>query len=136
MIKKGKKRGQTFSLDLVFGVIIFLVASSLFYYNLRYVPEDKLTEQLRVAEESIFNNLDFNPKDYDKNHGTSYAFLDGYRIDEIKLTNFAAYINSDNSKNYPVMKNILLWNIVTSYEIDLCIFFEDENDNIVRINNF
>src|SRR3989344_8781535 len=124
-----KKRGQIFSIDLVFAVMIFLIAVALFYVNFRLVPEQRVERRLDIDPNFLFQNIEENTKIYDKNYQTEISFLNGFKVNEANLTNFA---NID----YKDFKEILFTNILVSgLDVDACLYFTNRSGFIVPINN-
>ncbi len=104
------RRGQAWSIDLVVGVLIFLLVIGLFYSLLsRNVNDD--TTQIKIESESIANRLSDN---------SEYSLLENGEINSDKIKDFSNK-NIDQLKAELGVKN------------DFCIFFEDDAGHIIPI---
>ncbi len=124
-----KKRGQIFSIDLIFAVIIFLIAVALFYANFSFIPEQRVERRLQIDPDFLFQNIEENTKVYDQNHGKETSFFFDFKIDDNKLIEFT-------EMNYKDFKDILFQNIlVTGLDVDACLYFTNRSGFIVPIDN-
>lgn len=104
------RRGQAWSVDLVVGVLIFLLVIGLFYSLLsRNINDD--TTQLKVESETVANKLSDN---------TMNSLLTNGEVDPEKMKTFTEKEISELKAELGVNN-------------DFCIFFEDDTGNIVPI---
>jgi len=109
--------------------MIFLIAVALFYVNFKYIPEQRVERRLDIDPNFLFQNIEENTKIYDKNYQTETSFLNNFKIEEDKLTNFSKI-------KYEYFKNMLFQNIlVTGLEVDACLYFTNKSGFIVPIDN-
>lgn len=107
------KKSQMIGLDIIVSILILLLAIGLIYYFI--ISPERRSQQILELEESFFlanlkNNLQESP---------AYNFLDGYKIDETKLSAFASLPDGD-------IKRFMLEDLgVNNENYDICLFFED-----------
>ena len=113
MIKNLNKKSQSWSLDIVLGVIIFFAAFVVFYTLVGSKPEAKvsdLKEEASVVLKQIVSD------------NKLYKIVDGNELNNSKLSNLKN-ISYDELK-----RNMRL-------QGDFCIYLEDEQGRIVLINS-
>ena len=104
------RRGQAWSVDLVVGVLIFLLVIGLFYSLLsRNVNDD--TTQLKIESETVANKLSDNAES---------SLITNGEVDLEKVKTFT-------EKGIEKLKADL------GVSNDFCIFFEDDAGNVVPI---
>lgn len=110
-------RGQAWSIDLVIGVLIFLLVIGLFYVLLMK-NFNKDTTELQIASETIATKIidDKTPA------AGGVGIIKDERIDKNALEDLAG-------KDYETLKKEFG---ITS---DFCIFLEDEDGNVINITN-
>lgn len=102
--------GQTWSIDVVIGVLVFLLVLGVFYALLMNNAQTDTTE-LKIASETIAEKL---------TSDTETGIVSGEAIDQEKLRAFAM-------EEYARLKQEL------GVNTEFCVFFEDENGNVVNI---
>lgn len=109
------RRGQAWSVDLVVGVLIFLLVIGLFYSLLsRNVNDD--TTQLKVESETIANKL----SDDTENSLIKNGEVDSEKLKELKTKTLSPGDIEDLKAELGISN-------------DFCVFFEDNEGNIVPI---
>lgn len=117
----GLKKGQMIGLDIIVSILILLLAIGLVYYFI--MSPERRSQQILELEESFFltnfkNNLHKNP---------AYNFLDGYKVNEAKLSAFASLPDSG-------IKRFMLEDLgINNESYDMCLFFEDSGE-IIPVN--
>jgi len=104
--------GQSWSIDVVIGVLIFLLVIGVFYAILTNNTKEDTTD-LKISSETVAEKLTSDP---------DVGFVTDESIDETKLWAFA-------EKEYLTLKKEL------GVNQEFCVFFEDENGNIINITN-
>ena len=112
------KRGQTWSLDALIGVGLFVIAAILLFYYLGNLETGK--KPLEVVEKDATKLADLLSS---SKYNTTIAFLIGTTVDSSKLFNISAF--SDVS--YDALKNQF------GLQSDFCVYFEDKDGNVIPI---
>lgn len=119
MLKKRiNKKAQTWSLDLIIGIVVFLLLIVIVYSLLATVPED----QVRLRQDADKANARFNRGVAQEN--SLPAIFDG---DEINETELIALFN-DNSRYEEFKSNL-------GIESEICIVLVDELGGIVELDD-
>ena len=108
-----KSKGQAWSIDVVIGVLIFLIVIGLFYVLL-IGNFKKDTTELQIASETIATKI-VAPK------GTGVGIMNNNQIEKDTLLNY--------TNDYEGLKSAL------GVSSDFCIFLEDEEGNVINISN-
>lgn len=106
------KKSQSWSIDIIFGVIIFIVAFFVLYIVLSEDPAGKLN-RLREEASSIIRQLV---------SGDELRIVDGTVVNVTKASNLKNTQYDELKRRFRV-------------EGDFCIYMEDSKGNIVIINN-
>lgn len=133
-----KKRGQTFSVDLIIGMAIFVITLIFFFNYTKDLtkPEEK---KLLIEGEFVFNNLEYGIKE------DNIKFLENYKVSEEKLINFAekSYfqdsdgdgISDKDTQKYYVLGNFPMEGFK---KIEFCIYFtkvDGSNEVVIPVNS-
>lgn len=113
-----KKRGQTWSIDLVLGVVIFILVVAVFYTLIIREPEPRASS-LQEKAEFISNRLDA-----DVGTEVSYAIVKDKDIDASGVQQLI-----QEGADYQELKEKL------GLDEDFCIYLEDENGNVVPMED-
>lgn len=109
------KKGQSFSMDIMIAVGVFVLAFIAFYFFISAPPKEvktaTLTEEGELAVKAITES-----------ETSNISFISDNTIDEAKLQEVA-------SKDYAELKHDL--GLVS----DFCIHFEDEKGNLINISD-
>ena len=126
--RKGKKRkkevsrvaskSQTWSLDILIAVSVFVVGIIIFFYIVTYTGDGSLAEDLAAESELIPEKL-ISP---DETSAEDIVIVIGNKVDDGRLKTFI-------SNDYEEVKSQL------GIRSDFCIHFEDEEGNIVDLND-
>ena len=108
---KRMKQGQTWSIDAVVAVVIFILAAMLMFYLLGPAGNDRSAARLASEAEKL-------PGVLSASSNLSVIFVHGSKVDVTKL---GEIINL----TYSHLKSLL------GMESDFCIYFEDEKGNLV-----
>ncbi len=111
-----RKRGQTWSIDLVLGVVIFTLVVTVFYTLITKEAQPG-TDTLQRDAEMISNKLDAGT-----GTATQYAIIKDRTIDSTKVNNL-------KDADYQTLKDYL------GVDEDFCIYVEDENGNVVPLGD-
>ena len=120
--RKGVKvipsKSQTWSVDIMLAVMIFIAGVIIFFYIVSYSGDkdvvDKLTAESEIIPERIISS--------DEDTANGSTFVIGNKVDNERL-------ELVSSAPYDVLKDEM--GIVS----DFCIHFEDENGNLVNIGD-
>src|SRR3989338_46406 len=110
---KISKKSQSWSIDVVLGVIIFFAAFMIFYFLLSSKPDTKVS-RLKKDGGAVVEQI--------ASDEAIYKIVDGYELNASKLGQL-------KNITYEELKKML------RIEGDFCIYLEDEKGNIVLINN-
>jgi hypothetical protein len=117
-VKRGNEtmeRAQVWSIDVLLAVVIFIAIIIIFYTTINYQKTPGL-DTIKTDPEKIRVELERNPE---------LAFLKESEISYDKLQNFT----NEVATNYSGVKQKL------GIQGDFCIFYEDENGNIIRLKD-
>ena len=113
-----KKEGQTWSVDAIVAVAVFVVAVIAFFWALTYLGESQKLKQLAQSGESLSETVSVSGSD----NSTRIPFVqENNVVNEEKLMEFS-------NKSYEQLKNEL------GLVHDFCIHFEDEYGNLINIS--
>jgi hypothetical protein len=119
-MNKQNKQAQIFSLDTIIGVVIFLVVFTIFFGIISKNAENEGVQGLSNQGEQLINQMTIAQGDGAQN---KILIIDNGQLDEDKLQNFA------DTFDYDTLKTEL------GIDGEFCIFFEDENGNIVDMSD-
>ena len=105
------KKGQTWSIDAVVAVVIFILAAMLMYYLLGPASNDRRAARLESEAGTL-------PGILSASGNLSVIFVQGTKVDENRLGEMIKL-------TYSNLKSLL------GVESDFCVYFEDEKGNIV-----
>jgi hypothetical protein len=125
---KNMKKAQIMTFDFSSSIIIFLIFLVLFVglFVFSQKNEKKPDFEVEYVFANLENNLQFGPAERD--------FFADYRVDKIKLENFASAIGSGSINPYVigiVGQSHGIGLDETSY--DICLYFTDNNKDILTI---
>lgn len=109
-----KRKAQALSLDLIMAIFVFTLILIGFFYIVTNMAQNKRIVQVKEENEYISRLFEEN--------ASAYSFIQGNRVLYPLLANLTG-------KNYTDLKTEL--GILN----DFCIYFVDENNNLVKINN-
>lgn len=109
------KKSQTWSLDALIAMALFMVAIMAFFYITSYSATSKKTESIEQESQTL-------PESLLAEGNESKGFVIDNRINPEKLSEFA------NQSYDEIKKNLGIKN-------DFCIHIEDENGFLILINN-
>ncbi len=115
-MKKVNSKSQTWSIDILIAVSIFIVALIVLFYFLN-TPSDQEYSNLQKESDSLPGSIISS----ESSSATDITFVVGNEVDRERLKNFT-------SKNYTQIKNEL------GLSGEFCIHFEDEEGRLVDIN--
>ena len=118
VVKKLLKKGQNWSLDLVLGIIIFLLVLGVFYLLLSKSSSTDI-KGMKDKGNSVLNFLDSDKSD------SSFAFIQG---NSVNITKLETLYNSPDE--YEKLKQDL------GLTGDFCIVLEDSNGRIVVLGDY
>lgn len=117
-VSKVASKSQTWSLDVLIAVSIFVVGIIIFFYIINFTGDGSLAEDLASESELIPEKL-ISP---DESSAGDIVIIIGNKVDDDRLRTFI-------SKDYESIKSQL------GVRSDFCIHFEDEEGNIVDLND-
>lgn len=117
-VSKVASKSQTWSLDVLIAVSVFVVGIIIFFYIITYTGDGSLAEDLATESEIIPEKL-ISP---DEANAEDIVIIIGNKVDDDRLKTFI-------SKDYDSIKSQL------GVRSDFCIHFEDEDGNIVDLND-
>jgi hypothetical protein len=125
---KNMKKAQIITFDFSSSIIIFLIFLVLFIglFLFTQKSEKKLDFEVEYVFANLENNLKYGPADSD--------FFADYRVDKIKLENFATAIGPGSINQYVIGifgQSHGIGLDETSY--DVCLYFTDNNNSILTI---
>jgi hypothetical protein len=109
------RKAQTWSTDALVGVALFIIAAILVYYLLGPVKDREQQKNIEDDSKKIPNSLGS-----DQNFTSTFIY--NSKVDEAKLIGVS-------NLSYESLKNNL------GVSSDFCIYFEDENGNLVPIGD-
>jgi hypothetical protein len=118
--KKDKMKAQIFSLDTIVGVVIFLVIFTIFFAVLSRNAQDDTTSVLSEEAELLVNKLTKNDPALIDSERDINIVEDG-NLNDKKIDDLVG-------KDYEELKSLL------GVKGDFCIYFEDENGNIINMS--
>ncbi len=109
------KKGQTVSLDTMLAVLLFVVAVIMLFYLSGPASKNRQSERLESESRTM-------PATLSSQQNDSGSFVEGTKVNDEK-------IEQVSNLSYEVLKAQL------GLESDFCIYFEDEQGNLVPIKN-
>lgn len=107
------KKAQTWSTDVIIGVVLFFVAVILLFYLTGPIAENRRAAKLQSESEKL-------PSLLSSRQNLTAAFIDGSKVDVGKLAG-ASIISYENLKS------------LLGIESEFCVYFEDEKGNVVPV---
>ena len=107
------KKSQTWSLDIIIAVSVFLIAFTLFYMLISQKPADEVVTVLTEESQVVVKSLESEQQET--------SFIKGNELDEDALEEF-------KDLDYEKTKAAL------GIKSDYCIHFEDEEGNIINVS--
>ncbi len=108
------RKAQVISLDLVLAILVFVGIIATFFYVVSLFSFQSQTSNVQRQGEDLPRFLQQNV--------SSFGFIEDNQIDLQK-------INSFSNMDYAQLQKAL------GLSVDFCIYFEDENGNIIPVNN-
>ncbi len=108
------KKGQTFSLDLLIGLTVFLIIFISIFGFVTYISQESVPSKLKEESETILSSIEA--------QNSPVGFIENNLINPDKLNTIA------HPDSYERMKGV----IGTKY--NFCIYFEDETGHILNFN--
>jgi hypothetical protein len=115
-VKKFLKKGQNWSMDLILGIVVFLLILAVFYILISKKSTVDING-LKSTGNKVLNALDSTKSD------ASYTFIDGNKINITKFENL--YTSGD----YELIRQDL------GLTGNFCIVLEDENGRVVVVSS-
>lgn len=110
-----KKKAQTWSTDALVGMTLFIIAALLLYYLMGPVKRG-------AQEDSLARDSKLLPGLLSSEQNTTQVFITGSKVDEGRLT-------QASNIRYEDLKDLF------GVSSDFCIYFEDDEGNIVPVGN-
>ncbi len=108
------KKAQTLSMDLLLGLTVFLVIFIAIFGFINYLAKEAVPENLKAESELVLASIEA--------QNNPIGFIENNQINEEKLDTIA------NPQSYENLRSV----IGTKY--NFCIYFEDENGNLLNLN--
>lgn len=113
--KEEMERGQVWSVDVLLGVVIFVSVILIFYVTISAKQKPGI-EDLEIEASNL-------KTEFEKNYELGFI-----KADEVNETKFEEFVNL-TEKNYSEVKQKL------GIKGEFCIFYEDNDGNIILIGN-
>lgn len=113
MVRRKRKRGQTWSIDLIIGVVVFMLVIVILYALLSTDPDEE--HVLRQEADIVYSRLDAETSDTEISH-----IVEGQRIETTKIKELY-------SMNYDELKGAL------GTRGEFCIVIVDDDNRIIPV---
>ncbi len=117
-----RRQGQTWSVDALLAVLVFVLAIFVFVYFLLFSSNTNVIEQLQSESELLSLRLSSNTP----NSSDSFAFIINNRVDKERVVELAG--RASTSSDYENLRAEL------GIRNDFCIYFEDKDGNLVSVS--
>ncbi|MEM4260658.1 MAG: hypothetical protein QXG00_05470 [Candidatus Woesearchaeota archaeon] len=117
-----RRKAQTWSTDLILGVVVFVLIIAVIYTIITQKPQTKPTE-LQQEAMLIGTRLDYN-----SNYDSLYTVIQDGEINNQRLERLPININFETGTYEQAKKDF-------GISKDFCIYLEDENGRLILINN-